>query len=44
MEVQWSAKQPAGPLVNLYITELWVLFVECETIETQFSARQPQKV
>jgi hypothetical protein len=35
-----------GPLVNLYIAELWVLFVGRETIEAQFSSREPaiQKV
>jgi hypothetical protein len=42
MKVQCWASQPVGPLVNFYIAELWVLFVERKTIEAQFSAHQPK--
>jgi len=42
IKMQCAAKQLVIRPVNLYITEYWVVFVEHETIDTPFSARQPQ--
>ena len=38
--MQRSAKKPVVPPVNLYISEVWVLFVGHGRIETLFSDHQ----
>jgi hypothetical protein len=43
MKLQCCPRQPTGSFVNLYITKLWVAFVQCGTIKSQFSSREPEQ-